>query len=259
MLIDTHCHLDFDVFSDDRAAIIAQAEAIGIKYLVIPGVTVNNWQPIQALCRQYPLQLLPALGLHPCFWQQHQEQHLSLLEQALTANNPVAVGEIGLDFFIENPNENWQLQLFREQVRLAKQHKLPIIVHCRKAHDQCFKILRELAFQEGGFMHAFSGSLQQAKRFVELGFKLGIGGAATYERAHKLHRILKTLPLDSFVLETDAPDIPPCFARNEVNTPLNLPKIAQVICERTAIDESELMAVTSAAALTVLAIPEQVR
>ena len=253
MWIDTHCHLDFELFDSERLAMLAKAAEQGIENIVIPGVVARHWQRIRDLNGSYP-QLLPAYGLHPCFDRDHEESHLEQLDHWLADQRPVAVGEIGLDFFIDDYNEARQLHWFREQVRLATQHKLPILVHCRKAHDQCLKVIRELHFTEGGFMHAFSGSKQQAERCLEFGFKLGIGGAATYERSTKLHRIIKKLPLDSFVMETDAPDIPPCFARDEPNSPLNIPRIAELICERTGRDLQELAHITTRNARSMLGI-----
>ena len=254
MWIDTHCHLDFDIFDQHRADTLTKAGKLGIGKIVIPGVAADNWQKIADLCSRWPDTLLPAYGMHPCFTGQHLEQHLEILDQWLTEQRPVAVGEIGLDFFIPDYDEKKQMELFREQVRLARHHRLPVLVHCRKAQDQALKIFRELGYEEGGFMHAFSGSLQQAERCLEFGFKLGIGGAATYERSRKLHRIIRKLPLDSFVMETDAPDIPPCFAREQANTPLNIPEIAGHICRHTGLEINELQKQTTLNALSVLKV-----
>ncbi|MDX1692202.1 MAG: TatD family hydrolase [Ketobacteraceae bacterium] len=243
--IDSHCHLDFEVFSDQRADIIRRAGELGIEKIVIPGVMAEHWERIRSICREWPSVLVSSYGLHPCFLESHEEAHLEQLDQWLGEHRPAAVGEIGLDFFIEDYDEDRQMHFFREQVRLAKPHKLPILVHCRKGQDLCLKVFRELNYDQGGFMHAYSGSLQQAERCLEFGFKLGIGGAATYERSRKLHRIIRKLPLDSFVMETDAPDIPPCFARDEPNTPLNIPKIAGYICEHTGREVAELAQATT--------------
>lgn len=252
MWIDTHCHLDFELFDPERDQIVETAQALGIEQILIPGVVADGWQGIHTLADTYDQFLLPAYGMHPCFCARHKDEHLASLDEWLGVCRPVAVGEIGLDFFIENPDEPRQIELFSEQVRIARQHELPIVVHCRKAHDQCLKIIRDLRFEFGGFMHAFSGSLQQARKAVDLGFKLGVGGAATYERATKLHKLLNTLPLSSFVLETDAPDIPPSFARDKPNTPLNIPRIAQLICRNAEIDPVEFAETTTRNALTVL-------
>ena len=255
MWIDSHCHLDFELFDDDRPHLMDQAVKLGIEKILVPGVEAQHWERIRQLSLAWPKRLLRTWGLHPCFLYSHQPEHLALLDQWLQRYRPVAVGEIGLDFFVQDYDETQQLFYFREQVKLAKAHGLPLVIHCRKAHDQCLKIIRELGFAEGGFMHAFSGSLQQAQRCLDAGFKLGIGGAATYERATKLHRMISKLPLDSFVLETDAPDIPPCFARDEPNTPLNIPRIAQVICERANLDPELMAQITTENVHSVLKLP----
>lgn len=255
MWIDSHCHLDFAVFDNGRTQLMEQTVKLGIEKILVPGVEAQHWQRILVLCDAWPDTVVPAWGLHPCFVDHHTLDDLQQLDDWLHRKRPVAVGEIGLDFFMDGYDEEKQRLYFREQIKLARSHKLPIVVHCRKAHDQCLKLIRELGFAEGGFMHAFSGSLQQAQRCLDAGFKLGIGGAATYERATRLQQLIVRLPLDSFVLETDAPDIPPCFARDEPNTPLNLPRIAGIICERAGIDPEQFARVTTDNVRTLLKLP----
>ncbi|MCG8669229.1 MAG: TatD family hydrolase [Pseudomonadales bacterium] len=244
-LVDTHCHLDFPLFDADRAVILEQCQQAGVTKIVVPGVTANAWDNLAQVCQQYPGVLYPSFGLHPCFMSEHREGQLRRLGEYCDKHNAVAVGEIGLDFFIENPRESDQMALFKSQVLVAKDLNLAVLIHCRKAHDQCLKLLKDNGFQNGGIIHAFSGSLEQAKRYVDFGFKLGIGGGATYDRAKKLHRIIRELPLSSFVLETDAPDIPPSFARDEPNSPVRLPNIAETISQHVNISISDLVATTS--------------
>lgn len=252
MYIDTHCHIDFPVFDEDRHIILEKCRSLSVMQIIVPGVTREQWARQAEVCSHYPGMLAPAYGLHPCFCHLHQDADLEQLETCLNHSNPVAVGEIGLDFYIQDFDATKQTWLFREQVKLAKQFRLPIIVHCRKAHDQCLKVIRETGFHQGGFIHAYSGSLQQAQRYLDYGFKLGIGGAATYDRAQKLHKILKTLPLDSFVLETDAPDIPPSFARNQLNSPLNLPEIARIAAGYKGVSQEDFARHTTQNAQSVI-------
>jgi TatD DNase family protein len=190
----------------------------------------------------YPL-LKPAYGLHPMFLDQHRPIDLEMLEAYLASPKCLAVGEIGLDYFITRLNREAQAWYFEAQLSLAQNQRLPVILHIRKAYDPVLATLRRLRFKQGGIVHAFAGSEQQAKQFIELGFKLGFGGAMTYPRALKLRRLAATLPLSCLVLETDSPDMLPVFARpcanagvNEgasvvgskaINSPLNLPAIAQ--------------------------------
>ena len=248
-LIDTHCHLDFPVFSERLSELIARARHLGVSKLIVPGVTASNWAAVAQLSQQYPSIIYPAFGLHPCFLVDHLESHIDQLADVLTQMPDAIVGEIGLDFYIPQPNEALQSWYFEEQVRLASRFERPIIVHCRKAHDQCLKIIRTVGFAGGGVIHAYSGSLQQAQKYLDAGFKLGIGGAATYDRAKKLHRLLQALPSGSFVLETDSPDIPPSFARGVANTPENLPRIAEYVASYMGMSLDELSRVTTENAL----------
>lgn len=229
-LIDSHCHIDLPAFDPDRDAVIQRCHDLGVKQIVIPGVYREQWPKELQLPEHYS-GLYPALGLHPCYLKHHQPQHLQDLEAHLSRGEAIAVGEIGLDFFIDDPDEDAQMEYFNEQLALAKQYDLPVLLHVRKAHDQVLKRLRQLKLPRAGFVHAFSGSEQQGYQYLDLGFKLGFGGAVTYDRAKKLRRIIKGLPEEGFVLETDAPDIPPAFQEGPRNTPEYLPRILEVIAE----------------------------
>lgn len=224
-LVDTHCHLDFRVFDSDRIQILEKCYKAGVKKLIIPGVLEKDWQTIVKLARQYA-NIYPALGLHPCFLEEVTSISFQNLERLLTCHeNIVAVGETGLDFFTKNYDEARQREGFVAQIELAKTTKLPLILHVRKAHDQVIKLLNQTKFPWGGVVHCYSGSLQQAQRYLKLGFKLGIGGVVTYERSRRLRQISEELPLSAFVLETDAPDIPPYGQERTRNSPEFLPLI----------------------------------
>lgn len=243
-LIDTHCHIDFPVFDTDRADVLAAARAVGVTDIIVPGVVAKNWPRLLGLVANKP-GLHAALGLHPCFMSQHQPDDLDQLATLIAKNTLCAVGEIGLDLFIPNADLEQQLQYLRPQLQLAKQHSLPVILHVRKAHDQMLKELRLLNSEAGGVVHAFSGSEQQAEQYLKLGYKLGIGGTLTYDRAKKLHRIVKNNPIDSFVLETDAPDIPLANYRGEVNRPERVLQVAEVMAEIKECSLQEVAIATS--------------
>lgn len=225
--IDSHCHLDFPDF--DQASLFQclidnQCEAV-----LIPATQVEHFQRVVALKHAYPNLVKFALGLHPYFIAEHQMSHLDVLNQALIDYKPDALGEFGLDFMLPESSFKQQIHLFDQQLQLAKQHRLPLVIHCRKAHDQLASKVKHAGFTGGGFIHGFSGSLQQAKRYIDLGFVLGLGGALTYDRAKAMHKMVAQLPDDAYTLETDSPDMAPSFAQGQVNTPLNIPVIAQHI------------------------------
>lgn len=228
-LVDTHCHLDFSAFDEDRTEVLDACWRQGIGKIIIPAVTKSNWPSVLGLCEQ-DARLFPALGLHPVFTEQHQDSDLQELERQLFMHRKqvVAVGEIGLDFYIKEPDKDKQSIFFETQLQLARQADLPVILHVRKAHDQVLALLQH-AGVKGGTAHAFNGSLQQAKKYIELGFKLGFGGTLTYENANKIHAMAKNLPLDSIVLETDAPDMVIASHKGQRNSPVYLPEILQAL------------------------------
>ncbi|MBU2510936.1 TatD family hydrolase [bacterium] len=218
-MIDTHCHLDCSEFETDRDQILERCERTGINKIVIPGVTEKGWDTILSLSKS-KYNLHPALGLHPCFLNNVDQSSCQNLERFLKQDaSIVAVGETGLDFFIKDYDESRQMEFFENQIELAKDVGLPLILHVRKAHDQSVKLMKQKRFDQGGIVHCYSGSLQQAKQYLDLGFKLGIGGVITYERSHRLQKIVKELSLSAFVLETDAPDIPPFGRARTRNSP----------------------------------------
>ena len=175
------------------------------------------------------MQLHYALGLHPVFLSEHKLNHINDLDDLIKQYNPIAVGEIGLDFFIKNLDKSKQTALFSQQLELAKQHQLPVILHVRKAHDEIIKTLKQHDFREGGIIHAFNGSIQQAEHYIDRGFKLGFGGMLTYARSSKLHQLAKQLPLSSIVLETDSPDMTVEPHRGERNSPEYLPMVLKAL------------------------------
>ena len=216
-IIDTHCHLDVTDFDHDREQVLKNCRDKGISKIIVPAIEAKSWNKVLDLCKAEE-GLYPALGLHPVFMQHHHSKNLIQLEQLLETSSTVAIGEIGLDFYIKELDQQQQLELFEAQLVIAINHDLPVILHVRKAHDQVLKLLKKMKLK-GGFCHAFNGSYQQAEQYLELGFKLGFGGTLTYENSTKIHRLAKTLPLDAIVLETDAPDMVVESHRGQRNSP----------------------------------------
>lgn len=243
-LIDSHCHLDFADFDADRQDVLQRCSDLGVNHIIVPGVSRESWAPLIKTCADYP-QLHPALGMHPMFMHQHQTDDLQLLATSIEQNNPVAVGEIGLDFFLPGHDKAAQIALFEAQIELAQDFELPVILHVRKAHDEVLKVLRKSALK-GGIVHAFNGSMQQAEFYMQQGFLFGVGGALTYPRAQKLQRLFTDLPLDAIVLETDAPDMPLAGHQGERNSPEHIPLIAETLAELRHEEVSTIAATTTA-------------
>jgi len=248
--IDTHCHLDAAEFGDTQAGLVRAAQAAGVERIVVPSVERANFEIVRELCERFPA-CAPAWGIHPMYVEQARPEHLDALRGYLREHRPVAVGEIGLDFFIEPHDRARQEYFFVEQLKLAREFGLPVLLHIRRAQDTVLKHLRQ--FKVRGIAHAFSGSRQQAEEFIRLGFRLGFGGAMTRPRATRLRELAATLPLESIVLETDAPDIPPAFLpEGEPNKPEYLPRIAQTLAELRGMPAEEVARATTANALDVL-------
>ena len=266
--IDTHCHLDASEFDADRDAVRERARDAGVDLCVLPAVQRADWNRLQALAALHGDAY--ALGIHPLYVPQAQDDDLQALDHALAQaqGDPrlVAVGEIGLDFFVLElctpAMRERQWQFYLAQLQLAQKHGLPVILHVRRSADLLLKGLRQVRVS-GGIAHAFNGSAQQAKQFVEQGFALGFGGAMTYERATALRELARTLPADALVLETDAPDIPPHWlyqtaqarangAPQGRNTHAELPRIAQVLADVRGQALAELQGQTTRNAIRVL-------
>ncbi|HHH89480.1 MAG TPA: TatD family deoxyribonuclease [Aliiroseovarius sp.] len=217
VIFDSHCHLDSEAFDADRAQVLERCRASGIRHFLVPGVARAGWDRLLTLCDR-ETGLYPALGLHPVFIEQHAPAHLDALQGCLAGHKVYAIGEIGLDFYIDNPDRARQRDFFVAQLEIARAANLPVILHIRKAHDEVLALLRKHPVP-GGFAHAFNGSLQQARQFIDLGFRLGFGGTLTYPGSHRIHALAKALPPEAMVLETDAPDMAVAAHRGERNSP----------------------------------------
>ena len=269
--IDTHCHLDAAEFFADRAAVMLRARRANVGCCVLPSVGVFNFAATRVLAHEFNCAY--ALGIHPLFVPTASDADLITLDDELTRlkhdKRLVAVGEIGLDFFvpalIEGAMPERQEFIYREQLKLARKHALPVILHVRRSADRLLKHLRELVPEGGwrGIAHAFNGSSSQAAEFIKLGFKLGFGGAVTFEPALQLRRLARELPLDALVMETDSPDIPPYWRYKTAaqraagqaqgrNEPAELPRIAQHVANLRGLSIEALASATTANALDAL-------
>ncbi len=263
MWTDSHCHLDAPEFDADRDAVVVRARAAGVTMQVLPAVEAGNFEAVRTLAHAHGLAY--ALGIHPLYVHRAADDDLDRLDAALSAlrDDPrlVAVGEIGLDHFVPGLDRERQERFYVAQLRLAQRHGLPVILHVRRSADGLLKQLRRIEVG-GGIAHAFNGSAQQAQAFVGLGFRLGFGGAATFERALQIRELARTLPLESIVVETDSPDIPPHWLYRTAaeraagqasrNEPAELPRIGAVLAGLRGIDVATFAESTSANARAAL-------
>ncbi len=262
--IDTHCHLDAPEFAPDVDAVRAQARAAGVAHCVIPAVERAQWDVVRQLAQRHGDSY--ALGIHPLYTPRAADEDLEALAGALQQHQAdprlVAVGEIGLDGFVPGLDPARQWRFYRAQLQLARRFGLPVILHVRRSADRLLKGLREVPVR-GGIAHAFNGSVQQAQAFIALGFKLGFGGAVTYERALQLRRLAQALPEDAIVMETDAPDIPPHWLYRTAaeraaglpqgrNSPAELPRIGAEVAALRGLAPADWAARTRANAVAAL-------
>ena len=248
-LIDTHTHLDFPDFDADRQALLSASRALGVRRIVVLGVYQGNWQRVWELVQSDP-DLHAAFGLHPVYLNEHRPEDLSELGAWLTRlaghRQLCAVGEIGLDYFIETLDRERQQGLFDAQLQLANDFNLPALIHVRRSHAAVIATLKRFRLKRAGIIHAFAGSKEEAREYIKLGFKLGLGGAATWPQALRMHRVLAELPLESVVLETDSPDMAPAMFPGQRNSPAHLPAICEALAHIMAISPEQLAAASTA-------------
>jgi len=243
-LADSHVHLDDASFDADRDAVIDRARMAGVGLQIIPGVDAASWPRIRALCT--PTNgLYPAYGMHPMFMHGHRPEDLATLSHWLKEHRPVAVGEIGLDFYQEPYDAQAQREYFKQQLALAREFDLPVILHARGALDEVTITLRRVGGLRG-VVHSFSGSQQQAEQLWKLGFHLGIGGPITYERAQRLRHIVAAMPIQYLLLESDAPDQPGSGHRGERNEPAHVAEVLQCVANVRGEDPVTIAAATTA-------------
>ncbi|WP_137818203.1 TatD family hydrolase [Pseudomonas sp. 2FG] len=251
-LIDTHTHLDFPDFAADRGEVLARCRALGVERLVVMGVYQGNWQRLWELVKA-EAGLYAAFGLHPAYLDRHQPEHLHelrrWLERLAGHSKLCAVGEFGLDYYLEALDRERQQVLFEAQLALAAEFQLPALLHVRRSHAVVIATLKRFKLKRGGIIHAFAGSAEEAKEYLKLGFKLGLGGAPTWPQALRLRKVVTALPLEALVLETDAPDMAPAMHPNQRNSPEYLPQICAALAELKGISPDELAAASSRNAL----------
>ena len=237
-LIDTHCHLDDDRFDDDRDEVVDRAHSEGILQLVIPATTAQRWPKISQITQQYS-EVYAAYGLHPMFMDSHQKHHLQELDEWLGLQQAIAVGECGLDFYQSNEGKENQLLFFKSQLDIARNHRLPVIIHARKSLDVILREVRRIPALSG-VVHSFSGSLQQAQQLFDLGFKLGIGANLSFDRAKKLRQVVKDIDIKALLVESDAPDQPGAYFRGKRNEPAFILHHLEIMAEIRELTIEEL-------------------
>ncbi|HYN78553.1 MAG TPA: TatD family hydrolase [Lamprocystis sp. (in: g-proteobacteria)] len=252
-MIDTHCHLDVAEFDPDRAVVWQRSRAAGVAALVIPAIHRAGWPRLLSLCTT-DADLYPALGLHPVYLDRHADADLTALERAVADSRPLAIGEIGLDYVVRDLDRDRQQALFEAQLQIARAADLPVLLHVRKAHDQVLATLKRIRVR-GGIAHAFSGGIEAARRYLDLGFALGFGGMLTFERSTKLRALAAALPVDAIVLETDAPDLTVAAHQGERNSPEYLQDVLAALAQVRGEDAARLAQQTTATACAVLGLP----
>ena len=253
-LIDTHCHLDVTEFDADRRAVLERARRAGVQAFIVPGILAATWGKLVELCGREN-DLFPALGIHPLFLDQSRPGDLDELEYLVGKLRPIAVGEIGLDYALKPTDRAKQRVFFQRQLEIANRHRLPVIIHARKSHDDIITDLKNEGITPG-IIHAFSGSTQQADHYIRLGFKLGFGGMLTFDRSTRLRELARNLPLEAIVLETDSPDMTVASHRGERNSPEYLPEVLSSLAEIRQLGVEEIAARTTANALEVFSSTE---
>ena len=243
MIIDSHCHFDFPDFDADREQVMQRARRQGIERIIVPGVKADSWQRVKHTCEQYN-ECLPAYGLHPYFIDEHSDQDIDSLQHWLTRETSIGVGECGLDFYLEHLDRDRQIKFFDAQLALAQQFDLPVIIHSRKATEQVMQMLRGYK-NIRGMMHSYSGSYEQARQLIDMGFYLSFGGAITYDRAKRLHSMISKLPLDHLLIETDAPDQPDSKHHGKTNEPAYIVEVIQRLEQLLNTDRDTIIETTS--------------
>ncbi|MCD9086898.1 TatD family hydrolase [Stenotrophomonas sp. SY1] len=251
-LIDSHCHLDADEFDLDRDAVLSRAQAAGVGMQIVPAVTAASWPKLKQTCAAAS-GLHPAYGLHPMFLSEHRPEHLAQLREWVEREAPVAIGECGLDFFVEGLDADSQRHYFQGQLELAREFQLPLVVHARRAVDEVIQRIRRTG-RLRGVVHSFSGSPEQARQLWDQGFLIGLGGPLTYPRANRLRTLVTQMPLEFLLLETDAPDQPDAGIRGQRNEPARLLDIAQTVAELRGQPIEEVAAQTTANARRLFAL-----
>lgn len=243
-LFDSHSHLDAPEFEHDRGVVVSRAQAQGVNQQLLPAVEYASWNHLKDVCSQFK-GLYPAYGLHPMYLASHRPEHIPALRSWIEKEKPNAVGECGLDFFIEGLDAEQQRFYFIEQLKLAREFELPVVVHARRAVDEVIASIKRTGVSSG-VIHSYSGSEEQARQLFNLGFSLGIGGPITYDRAQRLRRLVKDMPIEFLLLETDSPDQPNADYRGQRNEPARLLDVLKIVAELRGQSEEDIARATTA-------------
>jgi len=253
VLIDSHCHLDAAEFDRDRDAVVARAKARGVRRQVVPATHADGWSKLRDVCAADD-GLHPAYGLHPMYLSEHRDEHLAELRGWIERERPVAVGECGLDYYVDGLDADAQQTYFDGQLQLAREFELPVIVHARRAVDAVIAVIRRIGGLRG-VVHSYAGSEEQARQLWKLDFLIGLGGPVTYTRANRLRRLAASMPLEYLLLETDAPDQPDSAIRGERNEPARLAVVCETIAGLRGMSSDELAVETSRNAARLFNLP----
>lgn len=243
MIIDSHCHIDFSEFDNDRKDVLKRASSQGVEKIIIPGVMKNTWQRIKLCCEKNP-QLYPCYGLHPYFVKNHKPEDLESLRQWVTKNKTIAIGECGLDFFLKDLDRKLQQFYFEEQLDIALEFNLPVVIHARKSTEDVINTIKKRPSLQG-MIHSYSGSYEQAKQLIELNFYISIGSSVTYENSSRIRKIVQALPLEHILIETDAPDQPVAKSKSRRNEPVYIIDVIDTIATLQNTDRKTVSNITT--------------
>jgi len=254
IFVDTHTHLYLENFNEDRKQVVEKAIELGVKYMLLPNIDSESFDDMESLHHLFPKNCLAMMGLHPTSVKENYETELEKVETEIKSGKYIAVGEIGIDLYWDKTFEEQQKDAFRRQLKLAKKHKLPVSIHTRDAFEQIYTIVKEELNDElKGVFHCFTGTAEEAKLIMETGFKMGIGGVLTFKNS-KLKEVIKSVPMEYLVLETDAPFLTPTPFRGKRNESAYIPLIAQKLAEIKGISLEEVAAKTTENAVDVFQI-----
>lgn len=243
IIIDSHCHIDFTDFDADRSEVIQRAQQLGVEKIIVPGVQRTSWDRVRHCCDAYP-PLYPCYGLHPYFIDEHKQGDIQALESYISQHRPVAIGECGLDFFLKDLDREQQQFYFEQQLDIALQADLPVVIHARKSTEAVIDAIKQ---RHGlrGMIHSYSGSYEQAVKLIDLGFYLSFGGPLTFPQATRLRKLVSQLPLDSILVETDAPDQPGRMANKQRNEPAFIIEVVEQIAQLHHTDVDQVADITT--------------
>lgn len=251
-MFDSHSHLDAPEFDGDRTAVIERARIAGVTEQLVPAIDHDSWPKLREVCAAVP-GLYPAYGLHPMYLDRHRPEHLPALREWIERERPRAIGECGLDFFVDGLDAELQRHYLRKQLELAREFDLPVVLHARRAVEEITATLRSIGGLRG-VVHSYSGSEEQARQLFGMGFMIGIGGPLTYDRAKRLHRLVAAMPLEFLLLETDSPDQPDALNRGQRNEPARLQLVLDAVARLRNSNPDEIAGATRANARRLLGL-----